>query len=64
MAELGNAALIAAGGTVVGGVIVVSAEVALPLIGFGALGPVAGSAAAAWQGSIGLVSAGSMFATL
>lgn len=38
---------------------------ALPILGaagFAAAGPVAGSAAAAWQSSIGLVQAGSLFA--
>jgi len=35
---------------------------ALGIIGFSAMGPVAGSAAAAWQSSIGLVQAGSFFA--
>lgn len=37
---------------------------ALPFIGFGAGGVVAGSAAASWQSSIGLVAAGSLFAAL
>ena len=39
--------------------------VALPVIGaagFAAAGPVAGSAAAAWQSSMGIVQAGSVFA--
>ncbi|KAF8535287.1 hypothetical protein BDD12DRAFT_856099 [Trichophaea hybrida] len=36
----------------------------LALTGFGTLGPVAGSLAAAWQASIGNVAAGSLFATL
>jgi len=39
--------------------------IALPIlgaVGFGALGPAAGSAAAAWQASIGIVEAGSIFA--
>lgn len=48
-------------GTVVG----IVAAVALPVLGaagFGALGPVAGSSAAAWQASIGAVEAGSLFA--
>jgi len=36
----------------------------IALAGFGALGPVAGSFAAAWQASIGSVPAGSLFATL
>lgn len=34
----------------------------LGAVGFGALGPVAGSAAAGWQASIGIVEAGSLFA--
>lgn len=33
-------------------------------IGFGALGPIAGSIAATWQASIGIVSAGSTFSTI
>lgn len=37
---------------------------ALPLLGFGAGGVAAGSVAASWQSSIGLVAAGSLFATL
>ena len=36
----------------------------LPILGFSAVGPVAGSIAAGWQSSIGLVSAGSLFAFL
>ena len=36
----------------------------LPVLGFSAAGPVAGSIAAGWQSSIGLVSAGSLFALL
>jgi len=39
--------------------------IALPVlgaVGFGAVGPAAGSAAAAWQASIGIVEAGSLFA--
>jgi hypothetical protein len=39
--------------------------IAVPVLGaagFAATGPVAGSAAAAWQSSIGLVEAGSLFA--
>jgi hypothetical protein len=39
--------------------------VALPVLGpagFAAVGPAAGSAAAAWQASIGVVHAGSLFA--
>lgn len=37
---------------------------ALSVVGFGALGPVAGSFAAAWQAMIGNVAAGSLFAIL
>lgn len=48
------------------GVLVFTASVTAPLIlgavGFGVLGPVAGSAATAWQSSIGLVQASSWFA--
>lgn len=43
----------------------IASLVALPILGaagFAAAGPVAGSAAAAWQSSIGLVQAGSLFA--
>ena len=50
---------------IVGGVGVIASLVALPILGaagFAAAGPVAGSAAAAWQSSIGLVQAGSVFA--
>lgn len=50
---------------VVGGICSLASIVALPIlgaVGFGAAGPVAGSAAAAWQSSIGLVEAGSFFA--
>lgn len=38
--------------------------IALPLVGFGSSGVVAGSVAAAWQASIGNVVAGSAFAAL
>lgn len=38
--------------------------VTLPLLGFGLGGIIAGSAAAAWQSSIGAVAAGSLFAVL
>jgi len=34
----------------------------LPVLGFGAAGPIAGSIAAGWQSSIGVVSASSLFA--
>ena len=50
---------------IVGGVGVIASLVALPIlgaVGFAAAGPVAGSAAVAWQSSIGLVQAGSVFA--
>lgn len=50
---------------VTGAVASTAAVVALPIlgaIGFSALGPVAGSVAAGWQASIGLVEAGSLFA--
>lgn len=50
---------------IVGGVGMIASLVALPILGaagFAAAGPVAGSAAAAWQSSIGLVQAGSVFA--
>ena len=43
----------------------IASLVALPILGaagFAAAGPVAGSAATAWQSSIGLVQAGSVFA--
>lgn len=36
----------------------------LGLVGFGPLGPIIGSVAAAWQSKIGIVAAGSLFATL
>ena len=42
----------------------VAAMCVLPILGFSAAGPVAGSIAAGWQSSIGLVSAGSIFAFL
>jgi hypothetical protein len=50
---------------VAGAVIGVAAFAIVPIlgaVGFGALGPVAGSAAAGWQASIGAVEAGSLFA--
>ncbi|PQE24357.1 kinase-like domain protein [Rutstroemia sp. NJR-2017a BVV2] len=50
---------------VVGGLVSVASLVTIPVLGaagFAAAGPVAGSAAAAWQSSIGLVEAGSAFA--
>lgn len=48
-----------------GGVAMLASVAAVPVLGaagFAATGPVAGSAAAAWQASIGLVEAGSLFA--
>ena len=48
-----------------GGVVTIASIAVVPIlgaVGFTALGPVAGSAAAAWQSSIGLVEAGSFFA--
>jgi hypothetical protein len=48
-----------------GAVILTASIIALPIlgaVGFTAAGPAAGSAAAAWQASIGLVEAGSVFA--
>ena len=52
-------------GAVVGGTaLVVAAPIALPVLGFGAGGVAAGSAAAAVHGVIGNVVAGSVFATL
>ena len=50
---------------IVGGVGVIASLVALPIlgaVGFATVGPVAGSAAMAWQSSNGLVQAGSLFA--
>ncbi|KAF3311449.1 hypothetical protein TWF173_008271 [Orbilia oligospora] len=41
-----------------------AAPVAVSAYGFSAIGPVAGSYAAAWQSSIGVVQAGSTFAAL
>ena len=49
---------------IIGGVTMTASVAALPVLGlagFAASGPVAGSAAAAWQSSIGLVQAGSLF---
>jgi hypothetical protein len=48
-----------------GAAVAVGAAAVMPVlgaIGFTTIGPVAGSAAAAWQSSIGLVQAGSLFA--
>jgi hypothetical protein len=50
---------------VLGGIATLASIAALPIlgaVGFAAAGPVAGSAAAAWQSSLGLVQAGSFFA--
>lgn len=41
-----------------------AAPAVLGAVGFGAAGPVVGSAAAAWQASLGAVEAGSLFAWL
>ena len=53
---------------ILGGIILLVLVCATPAIlaaaGFSAIGPVAGSAAAAWQASIGSVAAGSLFAFL
>ena len=53
---------------ILGGTILIILTIATPAIlaaaGFGALGPVGGSLAAAWQASIGSVAAGSLFAIL
>ena len=49
----------------VGGLVIICAPLAaplLPLVGFSALGPVAGSLAAAAQSYVGSVAAGSFFA--
>lgn len=42
----------------------IAAPTVISAAGFGSLGPAAGTAAAAWQASIGNVAAGSLFATL
>ncbi|KAJ7724373.1 hypothetical protein B0H16DRAFT_324327 [Mycena metata] len=47
--------------TLVGLVLIINP---VALMGFGALGPIAGSAAALWQAAIGNVAAGSLFAVL
>ena len=44
--------------------VVAAAPFVLPALGFGAGGVVAGSYAAAWHSSIGIVTQGSLFATL
>lgn len=41
-----------------------AAPLGLGVIGFGTAGPIAGSLAAIWQASLGVVQAGSLFATL
>ena len=52
-------------GSIVGGAALFPAPyVVLPALGFGAIGVAAGTAAAAWQSSIGNVAAGSLFASL
>ena len=65
--ESNKARLISTGATMLGlGLtVVVTAALAVPIlgaVGFAAAGPVAGSAAAGWQASIGAVQAGSLFA--
>ncbi|KAH9208332.1 hypothetical protein DL95DRAFT_467840 [Leptodontidium sp. 2 PMI_412] len=50
---------------VVGGISAIASVIALPIlgaIGFTAAGPLVGSAAAAWQSSLGIVQGGSIFA--
>ncbi|KAF5874787.1 uncharacterized protein Bfra_003236 [Botrytis fragariae] len=50
---------------VLGGAVTIASVVAVPVlgaVGFSAAGPIAGSTAAAWQSSMGLVEAGSIFA--
>ncbi len=42
----------------------VAAPTVISAVGFGSLGPVAGTTAAAWQASIGNAAAGGLFATL
>ncbi|KAL9636825.1 MAG: hypothetical protein Q9204_002107 [Flavoplaca sp. TL-2023a] len=53
---------------VFGGITIFGLTLAIPaileIVGFGALGPVAGSIATGWQSSMGLVAAGSPFAFL
>ena len=51
-------------GIVLGLMLTVISATILPMLGFSAAGPVAGSIAAGWQSSIGIVSAGSLFAFL
>ena len=49
----------------VGGISTIASAIALPVLGaagFTAAGPLAGSTAAAWQSSIGIVQGGSIFA--
>jgi hypothetical protein len=50
---------------VLGGTVAIASALALPILGalgFTAAGPLAGSAAATWQSSIGIVQGGSLFA--
>jgi len=47
---------------VAGAGVAAASVIALPILGFGAAGPVAGSIAAGWQSSLGVVQAGSLFA--
>ena len=47
-----------------GSVAVLTSIILLPALGFGTLGPVAGSVAAAWQTFLGNIAAGSLFAFL
>ena len=53
-----------AGGIVGGAALIAAPYVVLPALGFGAKGVAAGTAAAAWQSTIGNVAAGSLFAGL
>ncbi|KAI4187411.1 MAG: hypothetical protein L6R41_002828 [Letrouitia leprolyta] len=61
-AHPGRAATILCGTTILG--LTLAAPAILGAVGFGALGPVAGSTAAGWQSSTGLVAAGSAFSFL
>ncbi|KAH7333295.1 hypothetical protein BKA65DRAFT_479850 [Rhexocercosporidium sp. MPI-PUGE-AT-0058] len=57
--------MLAAYGKVVGGISAIASAIAIPVlgaVGFTAAGPLAGSAAAAWQSSIGIVQGGSICA--
>ena len=53
-----------ASGIVGGAALFAAPYVVLPALGFGAKGVAAGTAAAAWQSTIGNVAAGSLFASL